>query len=264
MLTTFGFSQTNESLIDELKNEDLKPIFQSYLDQEKIAIEFFSSNAKANKEGEIVVTNQENIAYYDEAISKFELLEKHKEYIYTSMYDKKYDKDRMLIYRRINETKSKLDTYYNSRLALLKTKYLSLNDTTDTDIMTSEMQLDAENDFVYPTHETCKNLNLTVGEEKACLANYLRNKVAKLVQFYLTDVEETTNISSLFRFVISKEGKLVFDRFSKSSGLLEYDLVVYKGFRRFASTAVFTPAKRKDKNVSIYYLIPIKIVVQVD
>ncbi|MBC5833660.1 hypothetical protein G6N05_02060 [Flavobacterium sp. F372] len=262
MLTTFGFSQTNESLIDKLKNEDLKTIFQSYLNQEKITIEFFNSNAKANNAENIVVTNQENIAYYEEAISKFQLLEKHKEYIYTSIRDKKYDKDRKLIYDRFVETKSRIDAYYSSRLAILKTNYTNLTDTTDNNILPSKicMQLVPDNDFISPTHETCKNLEVTTGADKSCFANYLRSKIVKLVQLYLPGVEDTLSISSLFQFVINKEGKLVFDKFLKSSGSFELDLAIYKGFRRLAISTVFTPAKHKDKIVSVYYQLPIKMV----
>lgn len=256
------WSQSQEDIVSKIKNEDIKTIFQSYLDQEKIAIEFLSSNAKANVEEKLEISNQENIAFYEKAISEFQLLEKYKKYISQKFYDKKYDKDLRLIYKRFAETKSKIDTYYSSRLAILKTNYTNLTDTTDNNILPSEicMQLVPENGFVYPTHETCKKLELTTEGEKDCFANYLRNKFAKIVQLYLPEVGDTINISSFFRFVIDNEGKLVFDKFIKSSGSLEFDLVIYNGFRRLASSTVFTPAKHNDKVVSVYYVLPVRMV----
>ena len=257
------WSQNDDSLVNLLKHDDLKIDFQVYLNQEQKTIAFFQSQANPNKENSIEQTNEQNILYYDQAVIEFKTLAKYKMKIY-QYYDKKYAEDKVHIYKKFQETNQKLNTFYLNRFKLLKTKISNAVKPEKADVLPSDVcqRLTESKELLQPTHETCKNLGLTIGEETECFTNFLRKNVGKHVQKYIGDSEESINISTMIQFVIDNEGNLVFDKFTRTCGLLEYDLVVYRGFKSFASSTVFCPAKFKDKNVAIFYNLPIRLTIE--
>ena len=257
------WSQNNENIVNQLKYEDLKIDFQVYLNQEQKTLEFFQSQAIPNKEGSIELTNEQNIVYYDQAVIECKALAKCKMKIY-QYYDQKYTEDKALVLKRFNDTDKKINELYITRFKLLKTKISNALKPEKADVLPSDVcqRLYESKELLQPTHDTCKNLGLSIEDETKCFANYLRNNVGKHIQKFIGESEETIDISNMFQFVIDNEGNLIFDKFTRSCGNLEYDLVVYRGFKSFASSTVFCPAKYKDKNVAIFYNLPIRMVVQ--
>lgn len=258
------WSQNDEVLLNKFKNEDIKVSFQEYLNQEKKTIEFFTTNAKPNKEDKLEISNVENIAYYDQVILELKSLTTLKDYIRYNFYDEKYKYEKSLIYERFKSSDAIIEANYNSRLKIIKTIFKNVKNVTDVDVLPTDVcqRLYESRELLQPTHDSCKNLGLSYEDETTCFTNYLRKNIANYIQRYLLDSEENIAISVTFQFIIDKEGNLVFDKFINTSGSLNYDLVIYKGFRKFASITVFCPAKHKDKNVAVYYKLPIKMVVQ--
>lgn len=256
------WSQNTDSLVNLIKNEDLKIDFQEYLNQEQKTLVFFQSQANPNKEGSIELTNEQNILYYDQAVIECKAFDKSKMKIYRNYYDKKYQEDLAHIYKRFNFVNKKINELYIARFKLLKTKISNALKPENADVLPSDVcqRLTESKELLQPTHDTCKNLGLSITDETTCFANYLRNNVAKHIQKFIGESEESTNISTMIQFVIDNEGNLVFDKFTRSCGILEYDLVVYRGFKSFASSTVFCPAKYNDRNVAIYYNLPVRMV----
>ena len=266
-LLLFSFSvwsQNNDSLVNLIKNEDLKIDFQDYLNQEQKTLVFFQSQTNPNKQGSIDLTNEENIVYYDQAVVEWKALTKCKMKIYRYYYDKKYTEDTVHIYKRFGFTDKKINELYIARFKLLKTKISNALKPEKADVLPSDVcqRLTESKELLQPTHDTCKNLGLSTDDETTCFTNYLRKNIGKHIQKFIGETEETINISNILQFVIDNEGNLIFDKFTRSCGNLEYDLVVYRGFKSFASSTVFCPAKYKDKNVAIFYNLPIRMVVQ--
>ncbi|SEQ03523.1 hypothetical protein [Flavobacterium urocaniciphilum] len=261
----FAWSQTDDSILKEIKNEDIKVCFQKYLDQEKITLDFFTESAKLKENDSVIeISNIENIAYYDRAIQELNLLNKTKGELYNKFYYDKNQKDQAKIYKKIFKTDSLINANYVSRFKLLKTKFQNVKKPEDVDVIPTDVcqRLVSGNEMLMPLHDTCKNLNLSTKDEINCSANFIRNKVVQHIQKYLSDFEYGFNISVIIRFVIDSEGNVIFDNFLRCSGELKYDLVAYKGFKSFANSTVFCPAKHNDKNVSVYYNLPIKIVME--
>lgn len=254
-------SQRDDSLVNLLKYDNLKIDFQDYLNQERKTLEFFQSQVQPNKEGVINQTNEENIIYYDQAVSEFNALAKSKIKIY-QYYDKKYVEDKILIYKQFELADKKINEFYITRFKLLKTKISNVLKPEKADVLPSDMcqRLAESKELLQPTHETCKNLGLSIDEETTCFANYLRKNISKHIQKFIGESEESITISIMIQFVIDNEGNLIFDKFTRSCGILEYDLEVYRGFKSFASSTVFCPAKHNNKNVAIYYNLPVRMV----
>lgn len=259
-----AWSQNEDSLVSLLKYENLKIDFQDYLNQQRSTLEFFQSQISPNKEAYIERTNEENIIYYDQAFSEYNALAKCKMKIYKNYYDKKYAEDKALIYKHFQVIDIKLNEFYLARFKLLKTIISNALKPEKADVLPSDVcqRLYDSKELLQPTHDTCKNLGLSSNEETTCFANYLRKSIAKHIQKYIEESEESIDISNAIQFVIDNEGNLIFDKFTRSCGNLEYDLVVYNGFKSFALSTIFCPAKYKDKNVAIFYNLPIRMVVQ--
>ena len=263
LCSTITWSQKKDSIISLLKNEDLKIEFQNYLNLEEKIINFFATNSKPNNAEFIDITNQENVTYYDSIINKVKKLNQAKSYFRNNFYDLKYKEDKNFIYERLRKADSTINSLYISRFKIVKTRFKNVKSAEDVEVLPKEVceRLSTENEFLQPTHDTCKNLGLSNNDEVICFANFLRNNVASHIQKYMYEFEDDYyNISTMIQFVIDFEGNLIFDKFTRSSGKLKYDLAVYKGFRSFANVAKFCPAKQKDKSVSIYYNLPIKLV----
>lgn len=261
----FSWSQTDDSILKELKNEDLKLEFENYLKHEAIVLNFIVTNAKPNVGDKIEITNLENIAYYDSIVNKLKVYKKSKNFIRSGQYlDLKFKEDKIIIYKRIKKADSIINANYNSRFKIIKTKIQDSKQKDSSSIVPFEdyKKFIINKELSQPTHESCKNLNLSIDEEANCSANFIRNKIVTHIQNYLEEFDVGINISSAIQFVINKEGSLVFDKFTRSSGNLEYDLIVYKGFKSFSKTTKFIPAKVNEKNVSVYYNLPIKIVME--
>ncbi|NHM01442.1 hypothetical protein [Flavobacterium difficile] len=256
------WSQKNDSLVDLIKNEDLKIDFQEYLKEEQKVLMFFQTKANPNKDGSIEITNEENSAYYDQAVSEYKAFEKAKRLIYRNYYDKIYQEDKVHIYKRFNFVNKKINEFYISRFKLLKTNISNALKPEKADVLPVDIcqRLTESKELLQPTHDTCKKLGLSITDETTCFANYLRNNVAQHIQKYIGESDESANISTAIQFVIDNEGNLVFDKFTRSCGILEYDLMVYRGFKSFAASTVFCPAKYNDKNVAIYYNLPVRMV----
>lgn len=256
------WSQNDENIVNQLKHEDLKIDFQVYLNQEQKTLEFFQSQALLNKDGSIDLTNEQNIAFYDQAVIEYKIFDKSKVKIYR-YYDKKYEKDKELVYKHFQNTNKKLNELYITRIKFLKTKISNALKPEKADVLPSDVcqRLTESKELLQPTHDTCKNLGLSIEDETKCFANYLRKNMANHIQKYIPESEENIEISTMFQFVIDNEGNLIFDKFTRSSGSLEYDLVVYRGFKSFASTTIFCPAKHNDWNVAIFYNLPIRMVI---
>lgn len=256
------WSQNEDTLINQIKNEDLKIDFQDYINQEQKTLLFFQSHANPNKEGSIALTNEENIAYYDQAVTEWKAFDQAKMRIYRNYYDKKYLEDKGIIYKRFELTNKKINDLYITRFKLLITKISNALKPEKADVLPSDVcqRLTESKELLQPTHDKCKNLGLSIPEETACFANFLRNSVGNQVQKYIGESEEELNISTMIQFVIDNEGNLIFDKFTRSCGILKYDLIVYRGFSSFAASTVFCPAKYNDKNVAIFYNLPIRMV----
>lgn len=262
LFTLSVWSQNDENIVNQLKHEDLKIDFQVYLNQEQKTLEFFQSQVLLNKDGSIDLTNEQNIAFYDQAVIEYKIFDKSKAKIYR-YYDKKYEKDKELVFKHFQNTNKKLNELYITRIKFLKTKISNALKPEKADVLPSDVcqRLTESKELLQPTHDTCKNLGLSIEDETKCFANYLRKNMANHIQKYIPESEENIEISTMFQFVVDNEGNLIFDKFTRSSGSLEYDLVVYRGFKSFASTTLFCPAKHNDRNVAIFYNLPIRMVI---
>lgn len=263
LITTLGYSQTNDSLINQIKNNDLKVYFQKYLEQEKQALNFFIENAKPSSNSDFLeISNIDNMVYYDKAIEELKLLSRIKKELF-NFYDSKYRKDKELIFIAFDKTDSIINANYISRFKIVKIAFKNVKKPEDVDVLPTDVcqRLASENELLMPTHDACKKLGLAANDEANCAANYLRNQVVQHIQRYLEYYEDSFSMSNSLQFVIDSEGNLIFNRFLMSSGNIEFDLLSYKGFKSFANSTVFCPAKQKGKNVSVIYNLPIKIVI---
>lgn len=263
LITTLGYSQTNDSLINQIKTNDLKVYFQKYLDQEKQALNFFVENAKPTNNSDFIeISNIDNIAYYDRAIEELKLINRIKRDIF-NYSDSKYKKDLQLIFTAFDKTDSIINANYISRFKIVKISFKNVKKPEDVDVLPTDVcqRLASENELLMPAHDSCKKLGLPANDEANCSANYLRNQVVQHIQRYLESYEDSFSMSNNLQFVIDSEGNLIFNRFLISSGSLEFDLLSYKGFKSFANSTVFCPAKQKGRNVSVLYTLPIKIVI---
>lgn len=262
LITISSWSQNDKELLEGIKNKSIKSAFQEYLNHKDKTIEFFVANAKPNNGNNIEITNVENIAFYDQVISELKILTDFEEKIYNQVSYKKHQKDLDIVYKRIASIDSIINENYKSRLKIAKIVYQNSSNQADLDVLSTNLtkKLKSDNELFLPTHESCKNLQLAAQDEETCFLNYLRKNLSNHIAGYVEDIDENVNITTLIQFVIEKEGSLAFHKFMISTGTLKIDLMVYKGFRKLAKTAVFSPAKHNEKNVSVYYQLPLKIV----
>lgn len=179
-----------------------------------------------------------------------------------------YNKDKKII-AHIQDVFN-ADNQFLNQLYLKRNKYLKVS----IDRIQSPDAVDAlpkevcerysENgELLYPTHQNCKDKGLTNLEEKNCFENFIRTQFSNVLSEYISDLylEETLNLSVMITFIIDKEGKLDFVNFSRSTGSLHYDLMVYKAFQSIQRNTFFCPARKDNKSVSIYYNLPVKMLI---
>lgn len=260
-------AQNSEDFSQYLTTESQKNNFTKYNNKVNEIQEFIVQNSRIviEKDTLIEVSNTSNIDFYNGIKTLFAELNTVQNYLYIS-FD--YTKDKKIL-EKINQlfsdNKSKINDLYLKRNRFLKVSIDSINSPNSVDALPSEVceRYTENSDILLPTHQNCKDKGLSGSEENKCFENFLRERFSNVIRDYISDLylENTLSLSVMITFIIDKEGRLDFIKFSRSTGSLYYDLLIYKAFQRVQKITVFCPARKDNTSVSIYYVLPIKMVI---
>ena len=260
-------AQKSEDFSKYLKTESQKNNFSNYNSKVNEIKDFIVQNSKfeIEKDSVIEVSNTSNIDFYNGIKALFSDLNKVQNDFYLS-FD--YNKDKKILEKLnqyFSETKSKINDAYLKRNWYLKVSIDRISSPNSVDALPSEVceRYTENSDILLPTHQNCKDKGLSGFEENKCFENFLRERFSNVIRDYISDLylENTLSLSVMITFIIDKEGRLDFIRFPRSTGSLYYDLLIYKAFQRIQKTTIFCPARKDNTSVSIYYNLPIKMVI---
>lgn len=260
-------AQKSEDFSKYLKTESQKNSFLNYNSKVNEVQDFIlkNSNYEIEKDTVIKISNSANVEFYNGIKNLYSELNQVQNDFYLG-FD--YEKDKKTLEKfnqYFSDNKSKINEAYLKRNRFLKVSIDRISSPNSVDALPSEVceRYTENSDILLPTHQNCKDKGLSGLEENVCFENFLRSRFSNVISDYISDLylENTLNLSVMITFIIDKEGRLDFIRFPRSTGSLYYDLLIYKSFQKIQKNTVFCPARKENTSVSIYYNLPIKMVI---
>jgi hypothetical protein len=250
----YSNSQSNTKTLDKLSNKELKEKIAAQLsnfDQIEKCIRENHSLLKSNTNA----TDSINLFFFNSVSSLYKKLK----YDYNVNFaTKKKPEDWNIINEIYKNNLKSIDSLYELRnLAFVELVKSNLN-SNKTQIESAKKQ--SELGSVSPSHLSCQSIDTTITNIKTCFNNFVRQKLTQGIEIPEFRVFTDELIKSFVTFIISKNGKLEFKKFAKSSGYFEYDMEIFLNFKKINKNFDFISGTDETGNtIDFYYTLPLII-----